>query len=87
MSAPAAEKRKKLNYFPQEKEVIIRAMAQFDVFLHGAESANTTKARRTEILAQIAADVNALGYEVRTSNDIKKKSTTCVAWSKVRWRR
>ena len=51
MSAPGSEKRRKLNFSKQEKEVIIRAMSQFDVYLHGAESANTTKARRTEILA------------------------------------
>ena len=48
-------------------------MAQYDRFLHGAESANTTQARRKEILAQIATDVNALGSEVRTPNDILKK--------------
>ena len=73
MSAPASEKRRKLNFSFQEKEVIIRAMSRYDVYLHGAESANTTKARKTEILTQIAADVNALGYEVRSSNDILKK--------------
>ncbi|XP_040195359.1 60S ribosomal protein L36a-like [Rana temporaria] len=52
-------------------------MAQFDVFLHGAESANTTKARRTEILSQIAADVNGLGYEAKIVNVPETRRTYC----------
>ena len=48
-------------------------MAQYDRYLHGEETANTSQARRREILALIADDVNALGSEARTPNEILKK--------------
>ncbi|XP_040194880.1 vomeronasal type-2 receptor 26-like [Rana temporaria] len=63
----SGKKRRKLNYSDQEKDVIIRAMSRYDVYLYGAESGNTTKARKAEILMEIATEVNALGHEIPVS--------------------
>ena len=69
----AAPKKRKLNYSPQERAIIVRAMTLYDRYLHGPESINTTQARRREILQLIADNVNALGSEARTPNEILKK--------------
>ena len=66
-------RKRKLNYSLREKAIIARAMTQYDRFLHGPESLNTTPTRRREILQIIADDVNALVSETRTPNEILKK--------------
>ena len=72
MPEPRKDRRKK-NYTPDEKAIIVSAMERYDARLHGADSASTSKAKKDEILSRVAAQVNALGHEVRTSQDIKKK--------------
>ena len=69
---PRKDRRKK-NFSPAEREVIISAMERFDARLHGAESGNTSKIKKEEILRKVTAQVNALGHEVRTPQDILKK--------------
>ena len=73
MAAADSEKdRRKKNFSPEEKAVLISAIERFDVFLHGAQSPDTSRARKQVILETIASDVSALGNESRTSKDIKK---------------
>ena len=48
-------------------------MERYDTFLHGAQSRDTSQARKQVILETIATDVNALGNETRSAKDINKK--------------
>ena len=72
MPGSRKEKRKK-NYTHAERAIIVSAMERFDSRLHGADSASTSKIKKEEILKKVAAQVNALGHEVRTPQDILKK--------------
>ena len=65
--------RRKKNFSPEEKAVLISAIERYDVFLHGAKSRDTSRARKQVILETIASDVSALGNESRTYKDINKK--------------
>ena len=67
------EKKRKRNYNSEEMAILLAALTKYDAYLHGAQSANTTKAQRREILAKIALDVNVIGNDTRTSDDIQKK--------------
>ena len=66
------DKRKK-NFTPEEKAIIIDAMSRHDKYLHGSESGTTSTVHKDEILAEIATQVNALGHEDRSPKDIGKK--------------
>ena len=72
MPEPRKDRRKK-NYTPDERTIIVSAMEKYDARLHGADSASTSKTKKDEILRKVAAQVNALGHEVRTPQDILKK--------------
>ena len=69
----AAKERRKKNFSLEERAILTSAIGQYDVFLHGAQSAKTSKARKREIYEKITLEINALGHETRTSDDIQKK--------------
>ena len=71
MSAPVSKRKK--NFTAQERAIIISGMEEFDRYLHGPESRDTTRARKQEILDNIATQVNALGNVPRSGKDINKK--------------
>ena len=73
MSEAASKDRRDKNFSNEEKAVIIDAMTKYNKFLHGKESGSTSKVRKDQILAQIAAEVSGLGYADRTPNKIAKK--------------
>ena len=56
-----------------EMDILIAALQQHKEVLYGAQRANTTIAQRRAIYEAIALDINALGNEVRTWDDIQKK--------------
>ena len=68
MSAPVTEReRRKKNFSPKEKAIVINAISRYDESLHGAQSATTTKVRKEEILQEITMQVNARGQKRRCS--------------------
>ena len=71
MAAPISKRKK--NFTAQGRAIIISGMEEFDRFLHGPESRETTRARKQEILDIIATRVNALGNVPRIAKDINKK--------------
>ena len=73
MSEAGTKDRREKNFLIEEKAVIIDAMRKYNKFLHGKESGSTSKVRKDQILAQIAAEVSALGYANRTPDKIAKK--------------
>ena len=72
MPGPRKERRKK-NFTQDERAIIVSAMERYDSRLHGADSGSTSKTKKEEILRRVTAQVNALGHEVRTHQDIQKK--------------
>ena len=73
MSAPVAKTRKKLNYSPEEKALIIEGLNKYGACLYGALTGTTSKMEKDQILLEITTQVNALGVEARTPRDITKK--------------
>ena len=80
MAAPVSKR--KNNFTTQERAIIISGMEEFDQFLHGPESRDTSRARKQEILDTIATRVNALGNVPHLAKDILKKINDM--WLRVR---
>ncbi|XP_040275781.1 myb-related transcription factor, partner of profilin-like [Bufo bufo] len=73
MAPPKGTKKRKPNFVAAEMDILIAALQQHKEVLYGAQRANTTIAQRRAIYEAIALDINALGNEVRTWDDIQKK--------------
>ena len=75
MSAPVVttKGRRKLNFSPEEKALIIEGLSKYSACLYGALSGTTSKVQKDQILLEITTQVNALGVEARTPRDITKK--------------
>ena len=71
--AEVDRKRRKKNFSSEERAILTSAIGQYDAYLHGTQSAMTSKAQKKEIYEKITLEVNALGHETRTSKDIIKK--------------
>ena len=72
MPGPRKERRKK-NFSQDERAIVVSAMERYDSRLHGADSGSTSKTKKEEILRKVTAQVNALGHEARTPQEIQKK--------------
>ena len=72
MPGPRKERRKK-NFSQDERAIVVSAMERYDSRLHGADSGSTSKTKKEEILRKVTAQVNALGHEARTPQEILKK--------------
>ena len=75
MSAPVVTAKgwRKLNFTPEEKELIIEGLNKYGPCLYGALTGTTSKVEKDRILLEITTQVNALGVEARTPRDIMKK--------------
>ncbi|XP_040297404.1 myb-related transcription factor, partner of profilin-like [Bufo bufo] len=73
MAPPKGTQKRKANFVAAEMDILIAALQQHKEVLYGAQRANTTIAQRRAIYEAIALDINALGNEVRTWDDIQKK--------------
>ena len=52
---------------------MLAALTKYDAALHGAQLKNTSKAQRRAIYESITLDINAIGNEERTWEEIQKK--------------
>ena len=73
MSAPVAKTRRKLNYFPEAKALIIEGLNKYGACLYGAQAGTTSNVERDRIVLEITTQVNALGVAARSTRNITKK--------------
>ncbi|XP_040195565.1 uncharacterized protein LOC120928557, partial [Rana temporaria] len=73
MSAPGAKRKRKLNFSPAEKAVIIEGLDKYGACLYGAQAGTTSKVERDRIVLEITTQVNALGVTAQSTRDISKK--------------
>ena len=71
MAPPDKEKKRKANFVSAEMDILLAALTRHTAVLFGSERKNTTIAQRSAIYEAITLDINALGIEKRSWEDIQ----------------